>query len=110
MSEALQVEVVFADVASDGVVKDDAVKDGVAQDDVARVFRRSLKLERGATVADALRLSGIGERFDNLDLSRIGVFGRVVDPATPLRDGDRVEIYRALRIDPKEARRRRAKR
>jgi len=108
MSEALQVEVVFADVVSDGVVKDDAVNDGVAQD--ARVFRRSLKLERGATVADALRLSGIGERFDNLDLSRIGVFGRVVDPATPLRDGDRVEIYRPLRIDPKEARRRRAKR
>ena len=40
---------------------------------------------------------------------RIGIFGKVVDPGTRLADGDRVEIYRPLALDPKEARRRRAR-
>jgi putative ubiquitin-RnfH superfamily antitoxin RatB of RatAB toxin-antitoxin module len=63
----------------------------------------TLTLPAGATVRDALaaaRMTG----------SAVGVFGKRVTPETRLADGDRVEIYRPLAIDPKEARRRRAKR
>ena len=62
----------------------------------------SVQLPEGATVADALAASGLsGDAF--------GIFGRQVPPGHPLRDGDRVEIYRPLEIDPKEARRMRAR-
>jgi putative ubiquitin-RnfH superfamily antitoxin RatB of RatAB toxin-antitoxin module len=90
MAELLHVDVVFADVAA--------------------VVRKSVQIEPGATVADAVRVSGIAANLGagGIDASRIGVFGRVVSSTTLLRDGDRVEIYRPLRIDPKEARRRRA--
>jgi putative ubiquitin-RnfH superfamily antitoxin RatB of RatAB toxin-antitoxin module len=43
------------------------------------------------------------------DPSRLGVFSRRVSPDDTLRDGDRVEIYRPLTIDPKDARRRRVR-
>ena len=44
-----------------------------------------------------------------MDLNAVGIFGRRVPPATRLADGDRVEIYRPLALDPKEQRRRRAR-
>jgi putative ubiquitin-RnfH superfamily antitoxin RatB of RatAB toxin-antitoxin module len=74
------------------------------------LLRKSVRLEAGATVGDAVRASGIADDLSatGIDCSHVGVFGRTVDQATPLRDGDRVEIYRPLKIDPKEARRRRA--
>ena len=69
----------------------------------------SESLDEGATVGDALRASGILERRPGIDVRRLGVFGKEVSAQTRLRDGDRVEIYRPLPIDPKEARRRRAR-
>ena len=70
----------------------------------------TLTLAAGATVAEAVRASGVLERHPEIDLGRhrIGIFGGVVAAQAPLRDGDRVEIYRPLTIDAKEARRRRA--
>ncbi|WP_049622337.1 RnfH family protein [Frateuria defendens] len=69
------------------------------------------QLDAGATVRDAVQASGLAaEQGDAVDLSRVGVFGRRVEPDQPLRDGDRVEIYRPLALDPKEARRQRARR
>jgi putative ubiquitin-RnfH superfamily antitoxin RatB of RatAB toxin-antitoxin module len=69
-----------------------------------------LRLAPGATVADAVRASGILARHPQIDFahSKLGVYGRLVAPQTRLADGDRVEVYRPLLIDPKEARRRRA--
>ncbi|MEX2500693.1 MAG: RnfH family protein [Wenzhouxiangellaceae bacterium] len=66
-----------------------------------------LELERGATVADAIKHSGLGERFPDLEISpeRLGVFAARRKPDDLLRDGDRVEIYRPLKVDPKVARR-----
>ena len=61
-----------------------------------------LDLPPGATAADALAAAG----FKMTDA--IGVFGKRVKPEHKLREGDRVEIYRPLVMDPKEARRRRA--
>lgn len=66
-----------------------------------------VELPLGATLIDAVRASRIAERHPGLDLdaARLGVWGRVQPAATVLRDRDRVEIYRALQVDPKEARR-----
>ena len=71
-----------------------------------------VELEQGATVEAALNASGIAARHPEIDLKtqRIGVWGRPVTLATEVRDRDRVEIYRALSADPKQARRRRAAR
>lgn len=62
---------------------------------------RSLDLPAGATVRDALAASG-------LEAHAFGVFGKRVELDHRLKDGDRVEIYRPLAMDPKEARRQRA--
>lgn len=69
-----------------------------------------VEVAEGATVAEALRLSGILEDFPEIDLAvqKIGVFGKLVNGTQTLRAGDRVEIYRPLVADPKEARKRRA--
>ena len=70
-----------------------------------------LNLAPGATVADALRLSGLLERHAlPLHGLRVGVWCKARELSSPLRDRDRVEIYRALTVDPKEARRQRYKR
>jgi putative ubiquitin-RnfH superfamily antitoxin RatB of RatAB toxin-antitoxin module len=68
--------------------------------------RSELALADGATVADALRASGVVERC-GLEPERValGVWGRKRDLSSPLRDRDRVEVYRPLVVDPKEARR-----
>jgi putative ubiquitin-RnfH superfamily antitoxin RatB of RatAB toxin-antitoxin module len=71
----------------------------------------SLRLPAGATVADALHASGVLSRH-GLDSAtvRVGVWCKACDPAALLRDHDRVEVYRPLTVDPKEARRLRYKR
>ena len=69
---------------------------------------RELRLPEASTVADAIRASGLLEDFPDLDAARVGIFGRAVRPDARLSDGDRVEIYRPLVADPKEARRKRA--
>jgi len=70
----------------------------------------TVRLSAGATLGDAVAASGILERHPELDAARlkIGVYGksRALDSAAA--DGDRIEIYRELETDPKEARRRRA--
>jgi uncharacterized protein len=65
-----------------------------------------LELEAPATVADALRASGLTQRhgLQGAEL-RVGIWGRAQPLDAPLRTHDRVEIYRALQVDPKEARR-----
>ena len=69
-----------------------------------------LELTDRSTVSDALAASGLLTRHGSLagDL-RVGVWCKVRPLATVLRDGDRVEVYRPLTVDPKEARRQRYK-
>ena len=71
---------------------------------------RMLQLAPGSTIGDAIGACGVLEECPEIDLdhNRVGIFGQLAHPDTHLRDGDRVEIYRPLRVDPKEARRRRA--
>ncbi|HEX7370212.1 MAG TPA: RnfH family protein [Rhodanobacteraceae bacterium] len=75
------------------------------------VFDVELSLPRESTVADAIEQSGLRVAYPlmNLDEDRVGIFSRKMRLDTPLRDGDRVEVYRPLKIDPKEARRKRAR-
>jgi putative ubiquitin-RnfH superfamily antitoxin RatB of RatAB toxin-antitoxin module len=74
-----------------------------------RTLLRRLVLAEGVTVADAIAAADLGGDEALVDLQRLGIFGRRVPPEQPLRNGDRVEIYRSLLLDPKEARRRRAR-
>ena len=69
-----------------------------------------VELEEGARVEDAINASGITARHPEIVLKtqRIGVWGQPVTLATGVCDRDRVEIYRALGVDPKQARRHRA--
>jgi uncharacterized protein len=77
-----------------------------------QLHRLSLSLPAGATVADALRASGWREQLgaDVVDGLRVGVWGRTCEPQAILRDHDRIELYRPLQVDPKEARRQRYRR
>ena len=70
-----------------------------------------LELPEGATVADALAAARLAERHPGVDFDamRTGVWSREASGELRLRDGDRVELYRALRADPKDMRRRRAR-
>jgi uncharacterized protein len=63
----------------------------------------TVQLPAGATVRDALAAAGFAARHRD-----VGVYGKRVRADAPLADGDRVEIYRPLLLDPKERRRQRA--
>jgi len=60
-----------------------------------------------STVADALLASGLPKQFSQVDFDHLqaGIWGHAVTRDHVLLDGDRVEIYRSLELDPKEARR-----
>lgn len=79
---------------------------------VDRQVLLSVAVPSGDTVRAAVKGSGIGAHFPELDLDScpLGIFGKAVaDPAVQLvQEGDRIEIYRPLLADPKEVRRLRA--
>jgi putative ubiquitin-RnfH superfamily antitoxin RatB of RatAB toxin-antitoxin module len=70
----------------------------------------ALEVPQGTTAAEAVRFSGILGTHPEIDpaQAKLGVFGKHVKADTPLRDRDRVEIYRPLVADPREVRRQRA--
>jgi len=70
----------------------------------------TVDLQEGQTAKDAIELSGILQRYPELDIDKlvIGIFGKKVKLDKALRDRDRVEIYRPLIADPKEVRKRKA--
>jgi len=69
-----------------------------------------VKVERGTTVEDVVKLSGILHHFPEIDLAvnKVGIFGKLSKLTAAVRPGDRVEIYRHLIADPKEVRKQRA--
>jgi putative ubiquitin-RnfH superfamily antitoxin RatB of RatAB toxin-antitoxin module len=70
----------------------------------------SVKLPLGATVRQAIEASGILQKYAEIDIAKnkLGVYAKLSKPDAPLRDRDRVEIYRPLIADPKEVRKQRA--
>ena len=73
--------------------------------------RVQLTLPDGACVRDAIVASGLCQRYGlPPEAVEVGIWGRKQPVQTLLRDRDRIELYRPLRVDPKEARRLRYKR
>ena len=71
---------------------------------------RKVALPATSTVKNAVAASGIMDAIDfPFDPLQLGIFGKRVAPDAVLKDGDRVELYRPLTLDPKDARRRRAR-
>ena len=72
----------------------------------------ALQLPEGSTIADAVKASGLVAALppEAQDALATAIWGKVKDPATPLRAQDRVELLRGLKVDPKEARRQRYRR
>ena len=75
----------------------------------AEVIRQ--KVAVNATLRQVIEQSGILEIYREIDLDKneVGIFSRKRGLHEPVRAGDRIEIYQPLKVDPKEARRRRAK-
>lgn len=73
------------------------------------VERVALTLARGSTLGQALQASGLAQRYPEITALACGVWGRKAPPETVLRERDRVEVWRPLQVDPKEARRLRYK-
>ena len=70
----------------------------------------ALEVAVGTTVIEAVRASGILDLYPEIDIasSKLGIFGRMAKADEVLQPGERVEIYRPLKADPKEVRRRMA--
>ena len=83
----------------------------VAYAEPQRQFLRALRVPAGSTVAQAIAASGV-ENECGIDANAlsIGVWSKPVARGACVREGDRIEMYRPLKIDPKEARRLRAQR
>ncbi|WP_185545988.1 RnfH family protein [Variovorax sp. KBW07] len=77
------------------------------------VFEQVLQLASGTTLVDAVQASGLAARFPDLDWRHAmtpGIWGRAVEWDQALKDGDRIELCRPLKVDPKVARRERFQR
>ena len=70
----------------------------------------TVEVPQGTTLGDAIKLSGILEKYPEIDLAtnKLGIFGKLNKADVILRERDRVEIYRPLIADPKEVRKQRA--
>ncbi|MFC3908643.1 RnfH family protein [Legionella dresdenensis] len=73
------------------------------------VIQRYCQLPTGATVADAIADTRIVLEYPELEVMAVGIFSKLVTRETVLKNGDRIEFYRPLSLDPKEKRRIRAK-
>ena len=67
----------------------------------------ALSVPSESTIADVIEISALAEQFPDYDFSemRVGVWGHPADRRQMVRGGDRIEIYRPLEMDPREARR-----
>ena len=81
---------------------------GVCYAKAARQLWVNIEVPDDATVMDAIKLSGVLEKFPDIDLEdqKVGIFGRLTKLDAKLSEGDRVEIYRPITADPDEVERR----
>ncbi|MCB1775136.1 MAG: RnfH family protein [Gammaproteobacteria bacterium] len=81
---------------------------GVAYADKFKQVWLKIDVPDGSTVREIIDRSGILEQFPDIDLGRqkVGVFGKVTKLQAKVKDGERVEIYRAITADPETVERR----
>ena len=79
-------------------------------EDATKQFFEAIDVPVGASVRQAIELSAVLAQYPDINLSEntVGIFSKRCNLDTKLQDGDRIEIYRPLIIDPKDARRLRA--
>ena len=85
------------------------IRVGVVYADPHTQIEKWVDVSPDSTVGEAIASSGI-ELPAGFTPAATGIFGRIVEASHRVRDGDRIELYRPLEVDPKEARRRRAQR
>jgi len=87
----------------------ESIRVSVVYADPQRQITREIEIAADATVDAAIAASGIRRELPaGFAPADVGIFGNKVTRDARLRDGDRIELYRPLKIDPKEARRKRA--
>ncbi len=81
---------------------------GVCYAEAERQLWMRLEVPDDSDIEQAIVLSGVLEQFPEIDLStqKVGIFGKLSKLNAPLREGDRVEIYRKITADPKSVKRR----
>jgi putative ubiquitin-RnfH superfamily antitoxin RatB of RatAB toxin-antitoxin module len=82
---------------------------GVCYADSDRQLWLRMDVPDDSSVEQAIQRSGILKRFPEIDLTtqKVGIFGKLVKLDAPVKEGDRIEIYRPIIADPKTVRRRR---
>lgn len=91
LSKMFQVEVVYANPSRQSLI--------------------ALQVTADCTVESAIQQSGILQDFPEIDfkINKVGIFSKIIPLNSFLREGDRIEIYRPLLVDPKQLRKQRAK-
>lgn len=82
---------------------------GVCYAQADRQIWLKLEVPEGSTIAEAIDLSGLVNQYPEIDLEaqKVGIFGKISKLDAPVKDGDRVEIYRKITADPQQVQRRR---
>ncbi len=82
---------------------------GVCYAEAERQTWLRLEVPEGSTVLQAIELSGMLIQYPHIDLEtqKVGIFGKLAKLDAPIKDGDRVEIYRKITADPAQVQRRR---
>ncbi len=82
---------------------------GVCYAEAERQLWLRLEVPDGSTIQETIELSGLLKQYPHIDLEtqKVGVFGKLAKLDTPIKEGDRVEIYRKITADPQQVQRRR---
>ena len=82
---------------------------GVCYAEVDRQLWMRLEVPDSSTIEEAINLSGVLKLYPEINLGsqKVGIFGKITSLDTPVKEGDRVEIYRQITVDPLTVQRRR---
>jgi putative ubiquitin-RnfH superfamily antitoxin RatB of RatAB toxin-antitoxin module len=82
---------------------------GVCYAEAERQLWVRLEVPDESTIQEAIELSGVLKQYPQIDLTtqKVGVFGKLAKLEAPIKEGDRIEIYRKITVDPKQVQRRR---
>ena len=82
---------------------------GVCYAEIDRQLWMRIEVPNSSTIEDTITLSGVLKLYPEINLSsqKVGIFGKIAALDTPVKEGDRVEIYRQITVDPQTVQRRR---
>lgn len=82
---------------------------GVCYAEAERQLWLRLEVPDDSTIQEAIELSGVLKQYPLIDLAtqKVGVYGKLAKLDAPIREGDRIEIYRKITADPQQVQRRR---